>query len=281
MKFGIMSLDYKRVTLEETFRIADAYGFDGVEIYGSRCHLDPADWSEDVCRKVLALKDKYAVEVPMYTPAALNLPLCICSPNAKEREDGVAYYKKAVDIASAIECPRLLVVADHPGYYTPRREVWGFLVDSMKQICEHARGKNVQVTIEPLTPMESPVVCTVDDCVELIEDVGEDTLYAMCDIVPPTIVKEPISKYFYMLGDRLKYFHICNTDGVTDAHLKLDNGILPIEDIVRMINNHNSRAYVTTELYSECYYDPELLASNTSRLLKQMCEGNGIKNRFS
>lgn len=41
MKFGIMSLDFKRLTLEETFQLAQSYGFDGVEIYGSRCHLHP------------------------------------------------------------------------------------------------------------------------------------------------------------------------------------------------------------------------------------------------
>ena len=35
MKFGIMSLDFKRLTLEETFQLAQSYGFDGVEIYRS------------------------------------------------------------------------------------------------------------------------------------------------------------------------------------------------------------------------------------------------------
>ena len=35
-------------------------------------------------------------------------------------------------------------------------------------------------------------------------------------------VKEPLSKYFRMLGDRLNYIHICNNDGVTDAHLRLE-----------------------------------------------------------
>lgn len=274
MKFGIMSLDFKRLSLEETFRLAKQYGFDGVEIFGSRCHLDTNSFSEDMGKEIRDYQNRFGIEVPMYTPNALNLPYCICSPSEQERDDGVAYYKKSIDVAVSIGCSRILVVADHPGYFTPRRQIWDYLVDSMKKICAHAHGKNIQVTIEPLTPMESPVVSTVDDCVELINDVGDDCLYAMMDIVPPTVVKEPISKYFNMLGDRLNYIHICNTDGVTDAHLRLDGGILPIADVLNVFSNHGWEGYVTTELYSENYYDPELMLSNTARTL------NGIRTEL-
>lgn len=270
MKFGIMSLDYKRLTLEETFYLAGLYGFDGVEIFGSRGHLHPSDYTPDTAGRVISLREKYEIEIPMYTPLALNLPLCICSPDLRERREGVEYYKKAVQIASDIGCRRVLVVADHPGYFTPEREVWGYLVESMREICRFSHGKNVEVTIEPLTPMESPVISTVDDCVKLLEDVDDSALYAMMDIVPPTIVKEPISKYFHMLGDRLNYIHLCNNDGVTDAHLRLDQGVLPVPDIINVIHKHGYTGFVTTELYSENFFDPELMLSNTARNLKEI-----------
>lgn len=280
MKFGVMSLDFKRLTLEETFRLAKLYGFDGVEIFGTRCHLFPGDYSAELARHVRDLQEKYELEVPMYTPLALNMPVCICSPNEKEREDGVAYYQKAVQVASEIGCRRLLVVADHPGYFTDDKTIWGHLVESVSRICEYARDKSVQVTIEPLTPMESPVVSTVDHCVRLLEDVDAPSLYVMMDIVPPTVVREPISKYFFMLGDRLNYIHICNTDGVTDAHLRLDSGILPMADVVNVIDKHGYKGYLTTELYSEMFSDPELMLSNTARNLKAIADELGLENRF-
>lgn len=140
-------------------------------------------------------------------------------------------------------------------------------VDIFRRICSYAHGKNIQIVIEPLTPTESPVVTTVDDCVGLIEDVGDECLYAMLDIVPPTIVKEPLSKYFDMLGDRLSYIHICNNDGVTDAHLRLEGGVIPIADVLNVFKHHGWRGYVTSELYTEGYSDPELMVSNTARTL--------------
>lgn len=280
MKFGIMSLDFKRLTIEETFRLAKVYGFDGVEIFGSRCHLHPDDYTVDVARNIIGLQKKYDLQIPMYTPLALNLPICICSPFENERKDGVEYYKKAVKIAADIGCERLLVVADHPGYFTHGNIIWDNLVESMKEICEAAHGTNVQVTIEPLTPMESPVVSTVDHCVQLLQDVSDEHLYAMMDIVPPTIVKEPISKYFSMLGDRLNYVHICNNDGITDAHLRLENGVIPVPDVLNVLNKHGYEGYVTTELYSELYYDPELMLSNTARCLKNYLNELDIKHHF-
>lgn len=265
-----MSLDFKRLPLVQCFELAREYGFDGLEIFGCRSHLYPGDFSNELRKQILSYQEKYQIEVPMYTPNVLNLPLCICSPNEKERQDGVEFYKKAVDIASQINAKRLLVVADHPGYTTPRRQIWAYLVESMKEICTYAHGKDVQVTIEPLTPMESPVITTVDDCVELIEDVNDDVLYAMMDIVPPVVVQEPFSKYFNMLSDRLNYIHISNTDGKTDAHTRLDEGVLPLIDVIEIFKRHNFSGFVTAELYSENYRDPELILANTARIIKDI-----------
>ncbi|HAW45592.1 MAG TPA: hypothetical protein DCW60_04485, partial [Sutterella sp.] len=239
-----------------------------------------ADYCEEVRQRVLDFKKRFNLEVPMYTPNAINLPVCICSPNPKEREDAVSYLKSAIDVANGIECPRVLVVCDHPGYQTPRREIWKYAVASLKELCAYARPRGVDVTLEPLTPMESPIVATVDDCVAMIEDVDDPALYCMMDIVPPTITKEPLSKYFKMLGDRLNYIHICNTDGITDAHTRLGEGILPVADIIRIFKMYGWEGFVTAELYSELFYDPEQMLSNTNRFLKDACAEFGIENHL-
>ena len=280
MKFGTISLDFKRLSLEATFSVAASYGFDGVELFGTRSHFSPSDFTPEAARRVATLADKHGIEIPMYTPPDIGMPLCTCSPFEAEREDSVRYFCRAVDIAAAIGIPRVLIVADHPGYIVRGRETWANLVGSMRRICRYAGTKGVRMVIEPLTPMESPVVCSADDCIDLIDDVGEDSLYAMMDIVPPTIVREPVSRYFDLLGDRLDYVHICNTDGVTDAHTRLGNGVLPVHDVVRVLKAHGYEGWVTAELYSEMYYDPELMLSNTGRFLRDVCREEGIACRL-
>jgi protein FrlC len=270
MKFGVMSIDFKRFPLEYCFRMASTYLFDGVEIFGVRSHFHPDDLTPEKVKSVLQLKTQFGLEVPMYTPNVLNQGLCICSSDAHETDLAVKFYQKGIDVAHAIECEKILVVADHPGYQADREETWAQLVDSMKAITSYGAGKGVQVIIEPLTPMESPVVTTVDDCVKLIADVGLSNLYSMLDVVPPVIAQEPFSKYFELLGEKLVYIHICNTDGKTDAHMGFDAGILPIADVFQVFQNWNYAGYVTTEFYSENYRDPELLLANTTRFLDEI-----------
>ncbi len=267
MKFAMMSLDFRRIPLEQCFKLVRDYGFDGMELWGSRLHAHPDDIKPADAQRILNWKKEYGIEIPMYSPSVLGFPYCLCSRVAEERNDGVAFYKKMVDVANMLEIPRILLIADHPGYFISRAEAWGFLVESVKEITAYAGDKGVRTVIEPLTPMESPIITTAEDCVRLIRDVEIPNLYAMLDVVPPVIVHEPYSHYFVFLGEKLDYIHLCNTDGQTDAHLRLDKGILPITDVINVFKHWNYQGYVTIEMYSESYRDPELLLSNTARII--------------
>ena len=61
-----------------------------------------------------------------------------------------------------------------------------------------------------------------------------------------------------------------NNDGVTDAHLRLGSGVLPIPDVLDVFRHYDWKGYVTTELYSENYSDPELMLANTARELREI-----------
>lgn len=270
MKFALMSLDFKRLPLEHCFRLAKEYGFDGVEIFCSRRHVHLPSFGLKEAAEINDYKRKYGIEVPMLTPNTLGQDLCLCSDDPAERKESVALYQKGIDAAAMIEAPRVLVTADHPGYFRDDGEVWSVFVESMKELAAYGEKKGVKVVMEPVTPMESPVVTTAGDCARLMADVRSPALYAMLDIVPPVVVHEPFSQYFERLGDKLDYIHICNTDGVTDAHLRLEQGVLPMADVINTFIHHGYEGYVTTELYSENFRDPELMLSNTARVLDQI-----------
>lgn len=276
MKFGFMSLDFRRMPLEFSFKMAKEYGFDGVEIFCARRHVHLPSFTWADAQVINEYKKKYGIEVPMLTPYTLGMDVCVCSEDSAEVEDGIKLLKKGVDAAEMIEAPRMLVTADHPGYSRDDRTVWNTFTASMKEVCSYAEKKGIKVVIEPVTPMESPVITTSGDCLRLMEDVQSNALYAMLDVVPPVIMHEPFSRYFELLGDRMDYIHICNTDGVTDAHLRFSEGVLPVHDAINVFKRHNYNGYVTTELYSENYRDPELLLANTARELKQIREDLGI-----
>ena len=205
----------------------------------------------------------------MYTPNAIGTPYGLCSTDNRQRADALEYFSKAIDACSGIECPRMLLVADHPGYETPRRDSWRRFIENVQNLARYAASKNVKLVIESLTPMESPVITTADDCAQAVEEIGEPNVEVMLDIVPPAIAYEPVGSYFEKCPE-IHYVHLCNNDGRTDAHSRLSEGVLPVEDIVRVLRRYQLDGYVTVELYSECYKDPEVMLANSARFLEQI-----------
>ena len=269
MKFGCFSLDFRRLPLETAFAAAERYGFDGLELWGGRPHACPWDVTAEFAAQIRRWKQQYHVEIPMYTPNAIGLPYNLCSMDPAEQQDALAYFRKAIDGCAAMEIPRMLLVADHPGYAVRRRVVWGRFVENLQELGRYAADKGVILVIEPLTPMESPVITTADDCADVLDDIGLPNVEAMLDVVPPRIAYEPLSSYFTKLGGRMHYIHLCNNDGRTDAHTRLEDGELPVEDMLQLFRDYRFDGYVTVELYSENYRDPELMLANTARLLKE------------
>lgn len=276
MVFGCMSLDFKRFPLEHCFQLASNYGFHGLEIFCVRKHIHLPSFTARDAAVIRSYQKRYGIQVPMLTPNTLGQDLNICSADSAEREEAVVLLKRGVDAAEMIEAPRVLVTADHPGYFRDDREIWSVLVESIRELTAYAEKKGVQIVIEPVTPMESPVVTTARDCLRLFEDVDSPALAAMLDVVPPVVVHEPFSQYFKLLGNRLSYIHICNTDGVTDAHLRLEQGVLPMADVINTFVHCGYQGYVTAELYTENFRDPELLLSNTARVLARIQKELGI-----
>lgn len=94
MKVALLSLSFRRYHLDKIFEVAGYFGYDGVEIWGGRPQAYPYDMDEARCAHVLELKEKYNLEVPMYTPEVLGYPYNISTPDKKEREETIDYLKK-------------------------------------------------------------------------------------------------------------------------------------------------------------------------------------------
>jgi protein FrlC len=267
LRFGLISLDYRRYPLETCFAAAKKYGFATVELWGGRPHAYPSDVTADEVKSILALKRKYGIDIPMYTPNAIGLPVNLCSPMAVERAEGMAYHRLAIDTAAALGIPKMLVVADHPGHGADLSEVRRIFADEVGELVHYAEQRGVIIAVEPLTPMESPVLTTSADCLELLRAIDSPALHFVLDIVPPVVTAEPLTNYFARLGECVSHVHICNSDGKSDAHLELDNGILNIEDVLSEIRGCGYDGDVIVELYSVSLNDPERVVASSARVL--------------
>lgn len=273
MNFGILSLDFRRYSLETCFQTAARLGFSGVELWGGRPHAFPPDMDNTCTKQILSLKKQYGLEMPMYTPNCIGMPINLCSPMHRERCEGLAYFKKSIEVASALEIPRMLLVADHPGYETDIVEAEKWFAQAVAILADYGQTYGVRIAVEPLTRLESPVVCTSDDCYKLLSQVGQEKIDFVLDVVPAAVASEPVSSYFSRLTlQRVRHVHLCNSDGRTDAHLQLDDGILSTPDILHVLHDCQYDGFVITELYSVSSADPICTLTKTARLLQKYGE---------
>ena len=166
------------------------------------------------------------------------------------------------------------IVAPHPGYSVNRKVVWEKLVEGIGQLCKRAEQVGVDIIMEALSPSEGGnILTTADDLLDLFEDVGSPVLKAMIDVVPPVIANEPFSEYFDKLKEKMAYIHFCNSDGVTEFHMQLDDpkGVIPIIDMFRVFKRHQYDGWCSLELLAPYFKDPELYLAQSARIINAIC----------
>lgn len=274
MKFSFLTYQFARYPLEVCFQMANAYGFEGVEIWGARPHAYAWDMEDRDIRQVLDWKKQYGIEVSMYTPELLAYPYNLVSISEKERRETIAYLKRSVEVAAAIGTDNMQVTIKHPGYGRSRRDVWGLLEDGLGEVCEKAQKEHVDIILESLTPSEGNVITCVDDIVEIQTRIGSPALCTMIDVVPPFIANEPYTEYFDKLDGTMKYVHICNSDGKTEFHSQLNDpaGAIPLYDFFGILRRRGYDGWCSLELLAPYFRDPELYLSEAAGTIHDICE---------
>lgn len=270
MKACLLSYMFKRYPLEKAFAVCSELGYDGVEVWGGRPHAYPCDMDGAKIEALLALKERYKLETPVYCAEVLNYPYNPCSTDEVERRDTIAYLKQALTAAKGFGAPRVQMAFDHAGYGTTRKQNQDNVVALLKEVCDHAEKEGVELMVEPVTIMESNVGATAEDVAEIIERVGSPRLTTMLDVATPFVHWEPFGEFMNRLGHLVRHVHFQDNDGLSPAHLPLGEGVLPLAEVVEILKKHGYNGYLCVELLWPELRDPELYARQAIKALRAL-----------
>jgi protein FrlC len=280
MKFSFLSYLFCRFPLEYSFKMAARYGYAGVEVWGARPHAWAWDMDQDAITHLLAIKKQYGLEVSMFTPEILAYPYSLVSRLEKERLETVDYLIRSAEVAASLGTKKMQITAPHPGYGINRNAVWSQLVDGVGQLCNRAHALGIEVIMESLTPSEGNLITTAADLDQLIRDVSSPALKGMLDVVPPVIANEPFSEYFDRLGENFAYLHICNSDGQSEYHSQLNDGVIPLVELFALLQHYQYNGWCSLELLAPYFKDPELYLLESTRLIQDACFKLGLSNNL-
>jgi protein FrlC len=270
MKIAMFTSGYMRNRLEDIFKDAKEFGYDGIELWGGRPHAYAPDLKDGEIVKVNKLKDYYDIPIIGYTPEMNAYPYNLMSGTSQMQKEAIDYVKLSMDMSQKMGAEFTLISAGHAGYYLSNSEIWKRVLNNLEKLVNYAERIDHKLVIEPLTLYESNVIRNANDLQKIFEQIESDKIFGMCDVVPAYVHNEPIMSYFNKLGDKIHHLHLVDSDGKSDTHLMPGDGNIPLKELLIELEQIDYQGYLTIELVTQYINEPRLYARRAINRLKKL-----------
>mgnify|MGYP002473028183 FL=1 len=180
-------------------------------------------------------------------------PVNIASREKGIRDWSVNYLKRSLEIASQMEAPRTLITIGQGYRNESRDEAWARCRDSLLQLAEYAGKMGTTIMLEHLTKTTTNLCVTASQLKDMIRETGGPYLKAMVDVDMAARVGEGPREYLEAMGKEIQHVHFI--DGMPGGHLALGDGILPLDQYVRDLEDFGYDQYLTLEILSDKYHE--------------------------
>jgi D-psicose/D-tagatose/L-ribulose 3-epimerase len=201
------------------FRQFKKWGFETVEIaIEDPSHVDPAHIKQELDEAGLACGSVCACLGPdrdlRGTP--------------EQQQTALEYMQKIIDQMVVLDCPSLIgpvyssvgrADAVPPEEY---KQQWKTVVRNLKQLCKYAESRGRQICMEPLNRFETDFINTVDQAIQMVNDVGSPALKLHLDTFHMNIEEKDQAKAIRKAGKLLGHFHACGSDRGTPGNDHID-----------------------------------------------------------
>ena len=215
---------------EKVLPLCKKYGF-GIEIQGF-CNPNKTEDKNSIISMYTSILPK---DIEKYLHAPF-WDLCLGSANKKIAEVTKFYFDYAYRVVEELDCFGITV---HHGFVPNTSYPLNWIkrsVDFWKDFFELHPGK-IKIYMENLCEQDTvTLIGIVDSCRNNRLSINLDIGHAHCN--SPLAVIEWIRE----LGDRIKYVHIHQNNGLRDEHLGLRKGNIPLLTVLNLLNQYAPEA---------------------------------------
>jgi D-psicose/D-tagatose/L-ribulose 3-epimerase len=224
MKFGastfIWASPFSNATLDLVDKVA-GMGFDLIEV----CVEDPATIDTAAIRKRMEQAGIGATVCGAFGPDR-----DISSDDSAVRDNAAAYIRKTVDIAEQLGAEIVVgpmysaVGRTRMAEPEERKAQRTLAADGLRKAADYAQKKGVRFGLEPLNRFETDLINTLQQGVELVEEIGSPNVGLLVDTFHMNIEERSIPDAIRQAGKHIFEFHACGSHRGTpgDDHLAWD-----------------------------------------------------------
>ena len=222
MKFGVSSYvwvsPFSNHTTEQ-LKHAKELGFDIYEIgVEDPSSFDPAYVKQEA--------DMAGIQINIC--GAFGPERDISSDASRYRDKGMEYIRTLIDMASVFGSPYvagpMYAATGKAGMASEeeRTRQRSYAVDNLRALAGYAATKGIRLALEPLNRFETDFLNTVDQGVELLDEIGCDNVGLLLDTFHMNIEEKSLGQAIRRAGSRLFDFHACSNDRGTPGQDHID-----------------------------------------------------------
>ena len=222
MKFGVSSYvwvsPFSNHTTEQ-LKHAKELGFDIYEIgVEDPSSFDPAYVKQEA--------DMAGIQINIC--GAFGPERDISSDDSRYRDKGMEYIRTLIDMASVFGSPYvagpMYAATGKAGMASEeeRKRQRSYAVDNLRDLAGYAATKGIRLALEPLNRFETDFLNTVDQGVELLDEIGCDNVGLLLDTFHMNIEEKSLGQAIRRAGSRLFDFHACSNDRGTPGQDHID-----------------------------------------------------------
>lgn len=239
-------------------------GYRHFELMINPPHL-PLDGFDQAARRELrsVLNDVAA------TVTALNMPSLdhnLASPLARVRQASIAMFNEAIDLATDLGAPWLVVVPGrmNPLFPPPAAERMGWISDSIAALLPRATTRGVGLAIENVPFASFPDAASLG---AFVRDFNSPTVGVCYDAANAHFIGESPAAGIAVLADLMRVFHLSDTDRNVWRHDRVGLGSVPFGEVGRALDATGYHGACTMEIIDA---DPDRALRDSHRALAQL-----------
>ena len=268
MKYSLSTFVYYRYRLDETLKRIKKLGYDGVEIWGGRPHAYFEDMDEVRIEKTKSLLKEIDLSISNFIPAQFRYPTNIASSDEDIRQNSVLYLKRSIDVAELLGAPYVSICPGYSMYGDAKAKAVNAMKESIEKLLKHTREYKTVVLMEPAHSMETDLIMTVQEGMELCDEFGRENLGLCIDTGHMNVNNEPLSDIPIVVKDYIAHYHIDDNTGVSDDHLVPGEGSIDFKVFHSNLRGTDYSGYLAVELGFGYTADPESASKRSIEYLK-------------
>ena len=182
------------------------YGFDGVEL----SLLDPKSLKKTELAEML---ESYSLELAALSTGLnyIHYGLSLSSPDPVVRRKTVTRLLEFADLASDFDSGVIIgLIRGKSERGVSRDSAIRLVVEGLSEVCRSAR--DARFLLEPLNRYETDLINTVDEALNILEEVGADNLYLLLDTFHMNIEEAIMEDSIRKAGRRIGHVHVADSN---------------------------------------------------------------------